>query len=246
MTYKYDIAAYCDIGGRERNEDSFLYKITDDACIVALADGLGGHGKGDVASQLVCALAVGMLEKENLNSWNARQIYDACQEALLEKQQEQNAAGQMRTTLNLLTVTPESIHWNHIGDSRTYLFKGGRVERRTFDHSVPQMMVAMGEIQEKDIRFHEDRNRLLKVLGVEGFEPVCEEETILKPEADMCFLLCSDGFWELINEEQMELCLQDADDAQFWLDNMIELVHRNGRGKDTDNTTAVCVWIRGE
>ena len=149
----------------------------------------------------------------------------------------------MRTTLNVLLADEEKIFWSHIGDSRTYYFKDKNLVRRTFDHSVPQMLAAAGQISESDIRFHEDRNRLLKVLGVEGQKPAFESETPLKNEGNQQFLLCSDGFWELISEEQILLCLDEAEEPQLWLDNMVELVSRNSRGRSTDNITAVAVWI---
>ena len=57
------------------------------------------------------------------------------------------------------------------------------------------------------------------------------------------FLLCSDGFWELISEEQILLCLDEAEEPRLWLDNMVELVTRNSRGRSTDNITAVALWI---
>ena len=133
--------------------------------------------------------------------------------------------------------------WGHIGDSRTYYFEEKRFIRRTVDHSVPQMLAAMGALAEDRIRFHEDRNRLLRVLGVEDTHPVAEVEDPIKLTGNQQFLLCSDGFWELITEEQMLLCLDEAEDPDLWLDNMLELVRINGKGKSMDNFTAIAVWI---
>ena len=106
------------------------------------------------------------------------------------------------------------------------------------------MLAAAGQLKESEIRFHEDRNRLLRVLGVAGQDPAYDAEEPITLEGDQQFLLCSDGFWELISEEQMLLCLDESDEPQLWLENMVELANRNGRCKSRDNMTAITVWIK--
>ena len=245
--YKITVAVHTEDGGREKNEDFILTGQQGNASFFALADGLGGHGLGEVASQIACETAIEYMK--NLAYYNDQMfsaIYPLCQKNILAEQARQGAEGRMRTTLNLLCIDEQNAYWSHIGDSRTYYFDNKQFVMRTFDHSVPQMLAASGEIREKDIRFHEDRNRLLKVIGVEGKEPAFDTEIPVALKGNQQFLLCSDGFWELITEEQMLLCLDEADNPQFWLDNMLELVHRNGKGKSTDNTSAIAVWIEGE
>ena len=105
------------------------------------------------------------------------------------------------------------------------------------------MLCAAGQIKESEIRFHEDRNRLLRVLGVEDRAPAFENEEPVTLSGGEQFLLCSDGFWELISEEQMLLCLDEAEEPGLWLDNMTELVSRNSRNRSTDNITAVALWV---
>jgi len=102
----------------------------------------------------------------------------------------------------------------------------------------------MGELKEEEIRFHEDRNRLLRVLGVEDHPPVFDVEEPVELEGGQQFLLCSDGFWEMISEDQILLCLEEADDPGYWMDNMLELVRKNIGDQKADNYTAVAVWIQ--
>ena len=110
------------------------------------------------------------------------------------------------------------------------------------DHSVPQMLFNTGTIREKQIRHHEDRNRLTRVLGSdeENSKPFI---TIQEPRnEDAAFLLCSDGFWENIEEEQMEACLQKSANPHEWLERMEKIVVKNGRGTNMDNYSAIVVF----
>ena len=170
-------------------------------------------------------------------------IFDVAQEKLLQKQKNEHVIDAMKTTMNVVTISKEKIRWGHVGDTRTYYFKKHKLISRTKDHSVPQMMVSMGEIKEKDIRHHEDRNRLLKVMGTEWTRPQYTIESILKQEKGQTFLICTDGFWELIEEKEMLKSLKKSKTPQEWLDKMNEIVKKNGSGYDMDNYTALAVWI---
>lgn len=239
------VAEYTDIGSRKVNEDSLLCLQSRDRSLFVVADGLGGHGMGDVASQLVCETAKQWFHR--LTAFHPDMfdaVYRSCQENLTAQQRALHSAQKMRTTMSMLCTDGRMVYWSHIGDSRIYYFQDKQLIRRTFDHSVPQMLAAAGQLKESEIRFHEDRNRLLRVLGVAGQAPAYEAEKPLALTGEQQFLLCSDGFWELISEEQMLLCLDEADEPQLWLDNMVELANRNGRCKSRDNMTAIAVWIK--
>lgn len=243
---KITFSKYTNVGTREVNEDYLLLRGTENRGFFAVADGLGGHGMGDEASKAACEAAMAcMLRQEELGNQMFQDVYDECQAVLLKKQKEMGAAGKMRTTLNLLCIDDLSrmAYWSHVGDSRTYYFKNKQLVHRTFDHSVPQMLVAMGELEESQMRFHEDRNRLLRVLGVEDRPPAFDVENPIQLKGNQQFLLCTDGFWEMITEEQMLLCLEEADNPRYWMENMLELVRRNIGSKKSDNYTAVAVWI---
>lgn len=228
-------------GDRDYNEDFAKAKKTANGYCFIVADGLGGHGKGEVASKLVCDIATEFFE--NADAEDIFGMFDVAQEKLLEKQKQEHAEDAMKTTMNVVTIAGNSIRWGHVGDTRTYYFKKKKIVSRTKDHSVPQMMVAMGEIKEKDIRHHPDRNRLLRVMGTEWNKPQYVIEETLKEEGRQAFLMCTDGFWEFIEDKDMVKCLKKAKDVQAWLDAMTEIVKNNGQGKDMDNFTALAVWI---
>ena len=121
----------------------------------ALADGLGGHGKGEVASRIAVEQAVAAFAEAGKASEEViRTAFGNAQDAILAEQRADRTASDMKTTFVYLLVGEEEIRWAHIGDSRLYRFERGKLAERTLDHSVPQMLVAAGEIKEKQIRHH--------------------------------------------------------------------------------------------
>lgn len=231
-------------GGRENNEDSVgMYKAGDDYCFV-LADGLGGHGAGEVAS----AIAVEQIVQHFALTGQASvqcltEGMKGAQEAILERQRTDRKTMDMKTTCTALMIGEKEIFRGHIGDSRIYYFRNRQIVERTLDHSVPQMLVAAGRIKEKQIRYHPDRNRLLRVMGIEWEEPRFEVAETIERGKGQAFLLCSDGFWELIDEKKMMACLKKADSPESWLRLMEQIILKNGRGLNMDNYSAIGVWV---
>ncbi|MDE6642425.1 MAG: protein phosphatase 2C domain-containing protein [Acetatifactor sp.] len=228
-------------GDREPNEDFAAAEYSGGRYCFTVADGLGGHGRGEIASRLVCETAQHYFKEHG--ECSIETMFEAAQEKLLEKQREENAVDAMKTTLNVLVVSGNGIQGGHVGDTRSYYFKNNKMASRTKDHSVPQMMVSMGEIKDKDIRHHVDRNRLLRVMGIEWNKPQYVLSREVKPGHKQAFLLCTDGFWEYIEDRDMEKCLKKANDVQGWLDAMNAIVRQNGKDSDMDNYTALAVWI---
>ena len=231
-------------GDRELNEDSIYQNTATDSGIYAVADGLGGHERGEVASQTVIQTIKEIFESTDSGALNLSDTFELCQQKLLQKQNDLGARNEMKTTLTVLSVSENCITWGHVGDSRLYAFNNNRVKTRTLDHSVPQMLVLSGDIPERKIRNHPDRNLLLKVMGINWEEPQYEISDTYSTSDYTAFLLCSDGFWELINERQMCSCLRKSKTVQEWIDMMTAIVEKNGKGKDMDNYSAVAVWLR--
>lgn len=244
---KVDYACYSDKGDREHNEDYIGDKQLNNSYLFILADGLGGHGKGEVASKLVVENSLSMFNENNLKDESfLNNCFAASQELLLDEQEKTGSVGKMKTTMVVLYFNDKVVKYGHIGDSRLYLINNNKIVSRTKDHSVPQMLVNSGEIKEKEIRHHEDRNRLLRAMGTEweSDSPKYQiDETELKPEPGMSFLLCSDGFWEWIVEKDMEKILKKYDTAQEALDNMLKKVKKAGNGKNMDNLSAILIKI---
>ncbi len=231
-----------DNGGRPVNEDSVRSVELGEKYLFLVADGLGGHGKGEVASGYVADSIAGSFNyHSNIDNFLETATITA-QEGLMQEQLKQNARNEMKTTLVSLMLDGYNAKWLHVGDSRLYKFRKNKVIERTIDHSVPQMLVVSGEIKEKDIRNHPDRSRLLKVMGINWDDPKYEASEINNLTKIQAFLLCSDGFWELITEKEMCVLLKKSSSVKEWLIKMEEAVKRNGIGKNMDNYTAIAVW----
>lgn len=238
-----DYDAYTDKGSRKVNEDCLGAEQNADAQFFFLADGLGGHGKGDMASHLVIEKAGEFVRNQSWTKTYFKDLFQYCQNALIAEQQRLGYSSQMKTTLTAVAIGKHQVQWAHIGDSRVYFFKRKRLAERTLDHSVPQMLAASGMIKESEIRHHEDRNRLLKVIGEEWSANPCETSKLYRKTSGMAFLLCSDGFWELIDEKQMCDCLKKAKTAKQWIEMMKKIVMKYGAGTDMDNNTALGIFL---
>lgn len=240
----FEYATVTDKGGRKINEDSIGVFENGENFGCVLCDGLGGHGMGDVASCLVRDVFANLFEKRYKLCDFLDETFNAAQEILLTEQEKRKAKRKMKTTAVAMVSDEKNIYIGHIGDSRLYYFSKGKLKKRTLDHSVPQMLALSKDIKESEIRFHHDRNIVLRVMGTDWED---ESFDLMKPlsikKAD-AFLLCSDGFWELIDEKKMCEFLKAATSVKEWLDNMTQEVIKNGADKNMDNYSAIAVWHR--
>lgn len=237
--FHFDSAYLTSAGGREYNEDT--YGLADNCWIVA--DGLGGHGGGEVASRIAVETLLGAAAKGPLTDpTTLTAAVLAADKEIIARQASEQRLAQMRTTLVVLVSDGRSALWAHVGDSRLYQFRDGRIRLQTADHSVPQALANAGEIRVAEIRHHPDRNRLLRSLGNgKVTRPTLLQEP-LPVEAGDAFLLCTDGFWELVTEAEMEIALAKSASPRDWLENMTRLLH--GRAPEGhDNYTALAVFV---
>lgn len=244
---KLDVAVYTKPGNREINEDYVAYRLKDDTLIAVVADGLGGHDKGEVASEHVANYVVEHYSFEEPLEESIGNVIKDAQLSLLELQKSEcSGKNAMKTTIVVLVIKGEVAYLAHVGDSRGYCFRKFRKYIRTIDHSVPQYLVLAGDIKEKEIRHHEQRSSLLRVLGTPWEKDAFELTKPIPIRKVRAFLLCSDGFWELIDEKAMQKQLKNAKDSQSWLEEMAEIVMQNGAGTNMDNFTACAVFVTEE
>jgi serine/threonine protein phosphatase PrpC len=232
-------------GSRPENQDCVAAGERPDGRLFVLCDGLGGHGRGDAASTMASQAALAAFEGDGAAGETLlRACVQAAQQALVGEQLRTGRMDQLKTTIVLLHLTETTARWAHIGDSRLYVYYGERLLARTLDHSVPQQLVIRGALDAGDIRFHPERNRLTHVLGVAWDAPrpvVSDEVALMRP---MSFLLCSDGFWELIDEAGMSGLLAAGRTPADWLKQMERVVRRGGRIRPMDNYSAIAVYVR--
>lgn len=236
-------STHTNVGSREVNEDSISFAEKNGAYCFVLCDGLGGHGKGELASGYVTQFVREYFEKAESADAFFSDVLDKAQEGLMVEQKRIGVQFEMKTTAVVLVICENRFRYAYIGDSRVYHFRKNKVSERSIDHSVPQMLALAGDIKEKHIRKHPDRNRLLRVMGVEWEGSRYEISDWKDIEAGDAFLLCSDGFWELVVEKEMCKLLKKSEDAEIWLTAMTAVVSKNGAGEDMDNNTAIAVRI---
>ena len=238
MTLVYD--SYTAVGGRKNNEDAFCVSQNGSSLLFVVADGLGGHDSGEIASQL----AVNEIKEYFDVSPNSFDPVVAIQAANTKILQEQIRTGlKMKTTVVLAYVLGDQVIFAHVGDSRAYAFKDKKIVYQSIDHSVSQMAVSIGEITAEQIRNHEDRNVLTRALGTaENIKvdvvsiPCCQVDAMI---------LCSDGFWEYVYEEDMTKTLSTSKNPDVWLYKMREILCKN-IPLNNDNNTAIIIMKRGQ
>lgn len=224
-----------DIGRvRERNDDSYLVEEP----LFAVADGMGGHKGGDVASQLALeTLEAGFREQ---GGGLAQLIRDA-NGAVLERSRSDSAVRGMGTTLTAVVMKGTSALFAHVGDSRAYLLRAGDLRQLTEDHTLVARMVRSGEISAAEAEVHPHRSVLTRALGTEADVDVDEFDVALT-DGDR-LLLCSDGLTGMVTEEQIVAILSAAPDPQDAADRLVRAANRAG---GVDNITVMVLDVEVE
>lgn len=234
---KIQTASYTDVGGRTQNEDTVRMTERASRLCAVVADGLGGHGGGAQAS----AAAADRICRDWNGQISPAVLTDLIQAAHRDVQALQTPQLAMKTTVTAVMAENGRAAWAHVGDSRIYHFYNGALVFQTRDHSASQIAVMLGDITTDQIRFHEDRNRVLRALGQEGSLNVEAREEELAPGRH-AFLLCTDGFWEYVLEPEMEADLRAAASPEDWLARMRKRL-QDRIPADNDNNTAAAVWL---
>ncbi|MCB9779659.1 MAG: serine/threonine-protein phosphatase [Alphaproteobacteria bacterium] len=236
---------------REHNEDAFLVDV--DAGLFIVADGMGGHASGEVASALaveaVSDVLLGEIDPDETRLDRAEPDgHDAIRERLRYAMNQaslriRRAAMQnpehtgMGTTVCVLLVEDGVAHLGHVGDSRIYLFRDGKLQRLTRDHTVVQQEIDAGRLTPKLARIVPHKNILTQSVGYHG--PV-EPDTSTRPvRAGDIFVMCSDGLTDPIDDDGLAVLL-----AQGSLDELAENLTQAAldAGAD-DNITIVVVGV---
>jgi PPM family protein phosphatase len=238
----FQTARMCEAGGRPNNEDFCASRQVDSSTCWVVADGLGGHNGGELASKTAAEIVLESFANNPDVSAPALETHiSSAQEAILKLQQQDPVVAQMRTTLVVLISDSRRALWAHVGDSRLYRFQSSGLVAQTEDHSVPQSLVKAGEISQDQIRGHADRNRLLRSLG----EPGPARPYVLAAPALLCqtdaFLLCTDGFWQYVHELEMLADLVASASPEEWLDRASSRLQTRASG-EYDNYSALAIF----
>lgn len=229
-----------DIGKlRVQNEDAAWF---DEARgVYAVADGMGGHLAGEVASQMAIDAVRQMASKNDRPSIAVlKDMVQEAHEAILHHADEHAECTGMGTTLSVMWRGGNYMYIAHVGDSRIYRLRDGRLEQITEDHSLVEELVRAGLITPAQARVHSRRNIITRALGTHGENAPDLLVTGVQP--DDLFLLCTDGLTSMVEDEAIERTLS-SDDLETAADRLIELALGAG---GRDNVTLILVHEKGD
>ncbi len=228
-------------GGREKNEDRMGYCYTRDSGLFALADGMGGHPEGEVASQLALQTLAAMFQREAKPALKdpLKFLHDAViagHHQLLRYATERALVDTPRTTVVACVLQGNAAYWAHCGDSRLYLVRGDKLIARTRDHSYSELQETLSQVVPIGERFN--RNVLFTCLGSPG-KPVVDTAGPLLLQGGDRVLLCSDGLWGSVTDAQIveQVSRRPISDA---VPELVELALRHA-GAKSDNVTVLSV-----
>lgn len=234
------------IGHRQDNQDRAEVLFGDESLLAIVADGMGGHARGDLAAETAVASLSNSFRKLRQTPLKQQEFF---KRALTVAHEEVLSLGAgMRpeirpgTIIVSALVTGDSLCWAHIGDSRAYLIRDGRIFSQTQDQSVVGELLAAGEITTAQSLIHPERHMVQYCLGVdEETPPIPVSEPVTLRAGDIV-LLCSDGLWSQLGEAYIVECLSKADDLDASLQSLAEDAVRGGHPQ-SDNVTAVVLRV---
>jgi len=235
------------IGGRKVNQDRMGYSFTRDALLLVLADGMGGHLRGELAATIALQTISALFQQQAAPYVKKPERF--LEEALLAAHEaihrytEQHAMPDTpRTTVVACLVQHNTATWAHCGDSRLYWMRGGQVLGRTRDHSHVENLIAKGLASPSERATHPDRNKLYNCLGAATLPRVEMSGRASMLPGDV-MLLCSDGLWSALPEEEIVRRLASETVVRAVPGMLGDALARAGAG--ADNATALAIMWQG-
>ena len=234
MTLRLVVGATTDVGRvRDHNEDAYL--VDGQLGLVAVADGMGGHQAGEVAS----ATALEALRAAVGSGAGVRDAVNNANEAVYEKSTTDERLRGMGTTLTAGTLAAGgTVLLAHVGDSRAYALHDGQLRRVTTDHSLVEELIQAGELTESEAEDDPRRSMITRALGI---EPAVDVDLYpVQVESGDRLLLCSDGLTGMVDEEEIESILAGEPDPTTASQRLVEAANRGG---GIDNITVLVVDV---
>jgi protein phosphatase len=233
---RIQVGARSDIGrNRQRNEDSYLVE----APLFAVADGMGGHRGGDVASSMTLEALAGKGDGRTLTDL-VEEIKEANRKVFERGEADRDLRG-MGTTVTAFLTGDDKGYIAHVGDSRAYLLRAGALQQLTEDHTLVQRLVDDGRLTEDEAASHPQRNILTRALGVEGGLEV--DQLTLDLQSGDRILLCSDGLSSMLSRDAIQEVLEGEPDTQGACERLVDAANRAG---GEDNITVVLIDVLGD
>jgi PPM family protein phosphatase len=232
------------VGDRKINQDAMAHIVKKDYGLFIVADGLGGHYAGEKASKYFCKGMVKLAKKyQKLIALSPSETHfanwiNAAIEEMANFFGDDHWADEAHTTCAVLYVDRNVTMTGHCGDSRIYRMNPKQILWRTEDHSIPQQLLNEGMITEKEVARHPEQNRLTRTVNIRNKDCV-EIKTHPPVDINETFVLCSDGFWGKIKQEEI-LQLASLNSGKDNLARLVRLSIYRAIGK-SDNITVFTV-----
>ena len=238
---KFAVYQTSQTGGRKYNQDRVAYGYTDEALLLVLADGMGGHSFGEIAAQIAIHTymqAFARIARPRIPDpvRFLSEIMKSSHEAVIQYTNINKLEGAPGTTCVVALVQDGQVNWAHAGDSRCYLLRKGEVVGVTRDHSVVQQWADWGLITKDEMKTHPDRNKITNCLG--GVDDLhVEMSPYISVQSGDVLLLCSDGLWGPLSNEEIAQGLTGGDLPES-IGKLIEVALLREQER-ADNTTVV-------
>jgi protein phosphatase len=219
---------------RETNEDSYVCSPPN---LFIVADGMGGHVAGEIASKLAVKTVNGYIQehvgKDNLELLLKQAIIQANTSIYQMALSKEDFSG-MGTTVTAVYIDGKKLHWGHVGDSRIYLLRNGEFRQITNDHSLVWELVQSGSITREDAQNHPKRNILTRAVGTSCLISV--DTGTLSLEAGDVVLMCTDGLTNMVSEEEICKLMQRKDCDPSSIVEQLVMQAKNAGGFDNITT----------
>jgi serine/threonine protein phosphatase PrpC len=231
---------YTDKGGRTSNDDYAADKAKNGIYCFAVADGLGKNG--DIAARMTVNTILSEFEKSPLMSADALKKYiTEAQKALLIAKSEKREYDEMASTVAVLLTNGSEAVYGYTGDTRVYILNHSHIKEISEDHSAAFEQFMSGSIEYGNIRYSSERHKLRRAIGDRiSWEPTISDVFVIS--SAYSFLICTDGFWNLITEKEIESARRLSSSSKKWLEKMLnKLMPRMKYGSDNLSATAICI-----
>lgn len=227
---------------RQINEDYVLTLKSDKYCLLLVADGMGGHNAGEIASR-IAAITVRDFVFEKFNDYENKEelLRDSivkCNEKVFEESQRQNEFNGMGTTITCCLLNGGKLYTGHVGDSRAYVYSDNGLKKITQDHSLVQELINNGSITEKEAFSHPQRNVITRAIGTEKY--IVVDTMVEDIDQNAIVILCTDGLTSYVsNEEIQKILMIKREEA---VEELINLANERG---GSDNISIVVARKEG-
>ncbi|MBW6463268.1 MAG: Stp1/IreP family PP2C-type Ser/Thr phosphatase [Firmicutes bacterium] len=234
---------------RARNEDNYFVSAEADIALLAVADGMGGHRAGNIASALAIAAAEKIwlaIDRSNMPTVeNARKLIETllveANSKIIDESESASERRGMGTTLTAGLLCSNRLTIGHVGDSRAYMINNGQISMITKDHSLLEQLIDTGQVKPEEADNHPQRHVLTRALGVSP--DLAIDVTELEIEPGSALILCTDGLTNMVRDNEILAMYKENRDPETLAQALIELA--NSRGGFDNITVVIATGIGG-